>query len=81
MDKTGEWTFSPAYDLAYSYGPNGEQSTMVMGEGRNPGEKHLLALATVANVNEKKAQQIIEQVRDSLPGLRSWLMSMVFLRG
>ncbi len=66
MKKNGEWSFSPAYDLTYSHGPNGEQSTMVMGEGRSPGEEHLLALAAVANVDVKKAGRIIEQVRDSL---------------
>ncbi|TIH11261.1 type II toxin-antitoxin system HipA family toxin [Marinifilum sp. JC120] len=68
MDKTGEWSFSPAYDLTYSHGPSGEQSTMVMGEGKNPGEEHLLALAAVANVSEKKAERIIEQVQASLSG-------------
>lgn len=30
------WTFAPAYDLTFSDGPAGEQSTMVMGEGKNP---------------------------------------------
>ncbi|WP_319780073.1 type II toxin-antitoxin system HipA family toxin [Maridesulfovibrio sp.] len=66
MDKTGEWTFSPAYDLTYSHGPNGEQSTMVMGEGRNPGKKHLLDLAAVASLSKKKAEQIVEQTKESL---------------
>ncbi|TIH12507.1 type II toxin-antitoxin system HipA family toxin [Marinifilum sp. JC120] len=66
MDKAGEWTFSPAYDLTYSHGPNGEQSTMVMGEGRNPGKEHLVDLAAVANVSDKKAEQIIGQVKGSL---------------
>jgi serine/threonine-protein kinase HipA len=39
-----EWVFAPAYDLTFSYGPGGEQSTMVMGEGKNPGVEQLRAL-------------------------------------
>ncbi|MBI9113376.1 type II toxin-antitoxin system HipA family toxin [Maridesulfovibrio ferrireducens] len=66
MGKSGQWSFAPAYDLTYSHGPNGEQSTMVMGEGRSPGKEHLMALAEVADISEKKAGQCIEQVEDSL---------------
>jgi serine/threonine-protein kinase HipA len=36
MDENGEWKLAPGYDLTFSSGPRGEQSTMVMGEGRNP---------------------------------------------
>lgn len=68
MDKIGQWSFSPAYDLTYSHGPNGEQSTMVMGEGKVPGKEHLIVLAAVANLSAKKAEQIIEQVQGSLSG-------------
>lgn len=31
MDSTGSWKLSPAYDLTFASGPNGEQSTMVCG--------------------------------------------------
>jgi serine/threonine-protein kinase HipA len=41
MDEKGKWTLSPAYDLTFSSGPRMEQSTTVMGEGRNPGIEHL----------------------------------------
>lgn len=68
MDKIGQWSFSPAYDLTYSHGPNGEQSTMVMGEGKTPGKEHLIGLSNVANLKEKKAKQIIYQVQESLSG-------------
>lgn len=30
MDETGQWKLSPAYDLTFSSGPGGEQSTMVI---------------------------------------------------
>jgi serine/threonine-protein kinase HipA len=44
-DATGRWALAPAYDLTFSFGPGGEQSMMVMGEGRAPGIEHLRALA------------------------------------
>ena len=37
MNEVGEWQLSPAYDLTFSSGPGGEQSTMVIGEGKTPG--------------------------------------------
>ena len=42
MDKEGEWHLVPAYDLTCSEGINGEHTTAVAGEGRNPGEAHML---------------------------------------
>ena len=44
LNGKNSWAFAPAYDLTFSDGPAGEQSTMVMGEGRNPGVEHLKAL-------------------------------------
>ncbi len=45
MDEGGEWRFSPIYDVTFSSGPGGEHSTMILGEGKNPTQKQLLALA------------------------------------
>ena len=45
MDVSGEWRFSPVYDITFSSGPGGEHSTMYLGEGKNPTKKQLLALA------------------------------------
>lgn len=36
MDETGVWKLAPAYDLTFSSDPGGEQSPLVLGEGRNP---------------------------------------------
>lgn len=44
LNARNEWVFAPAYDLTFSYGPGGEQSTMVMGEGKKPGAEQLQAL-------------------------------------
>ena len=66
MDKTGEWKVSPAYDLTFSYGPGGQQSTMVMGEGKLPDIDHLRALGRHAEISDAKVEEILEQIRDSL---------------
>lgn len=62
MDENGTWTVSPAYDLTFSSGPSGEHSTMVMGEGKNPTLEHLFKLATIGNIKQFKALEIIHQV-------------------
>ncbi len=66
MDETGEWKLSPAYDLTFSSGPRGEQSTMVMGEGKHPTTQHLTALGQEAKIDSSKITDIIEQTRHAL---------------
>jgi len=59
-----EWTFAPAYDLTFSHGPGGEQSTMVLGEGANPGAKHLAALGKKHSL--KAAPDILARVQAAI---------------
>ena len=66
MDSQGGWKLSPAYDLTFSSGPRGEQSTLVMGEGKNPDTKHLLKLADEAKIKKDRALEIIETTKSSL---------------
>ncbi len=66
MDEKGEWKISPAYDLTFSTGPNGEQSTTVMGEGRNPGEEHLIKLGLEALLPKDEVLSIIAQTKAAL---------------
>jgi serine/threonine-protein kinase HipA len=66
MDKTGEWKLSPAYDITFSSGPSGEQSTMVMGEGRNPSIDHLIKLGSEAKLKKVRVTEIIEQTKAAL---------------
>lgn len=61
MDKKGTWRVAPAYDLTFSYGPGNEHSTMVMGEGKEPESKHLLALAKHFDIPQ--GAEIIEEVK------------------
>ncbi len=66
MDHMGEWKLSPAYDLTFSSGPRGQQSTMVMGEGQSPSINHLVKLGAEANLKRAKIDEIIEQTRHAL---------------
>lgn len=63
-DRTGQWSLAPAYDLVFSAGPAGEQSMMVMGEGRAPGVEHLRALSKKHGL--KKSEAIIDEVRSAI---------------
>jgi serine/threonine-protein kinase HipA len=65
-DETGRWALSPAYDLTFSHGPRGEQSTMVMGEGRNPAANHLLKLGEAAKLNKRTVADAIDRTREAL---------------
>lgn len=64
MDTKGEWSFAPAYDLTFSFGPGGEHSALVMGEGRNPNATHLMALAKKFQI--RRATEIIDQVSEEI---------------
>jgi serine/threonine-protein kinase HipA len=60
LNPRNEWVFAPAYDLVFSYGPGGEQSMLVMGEGRNPGAAQLQALGKQHGI--KNAPKILAKV-------------------
>jgi len=64
MQPDGTWQLTPAYDLTFSSGPGGEQSMTVMGEGKAPGEKHLLELAKKFDI--KYAATIIDEAKEAI---------------
>lgn len=64
LNDNNGWVFAPAYDLTFSEGPAGEQSTMVMGEGRNPGVEQLVALGKEHNL--KNAKRILAKVQGAV---------------
>jgi len=66
MDERGQWILSPAYDLTFSSGPRGEQSTMVMGEGENPNVEHLIKLGEEASIAKDRIHEIIVKTTESL---------------
>jgi serine/threonine-protein kinase HipA len=64
LNVSNEWIFAPAYDLVFSYGPGGEQSMLVMGEGENPSATELLALGKKHGL--KNATDILSRVQKTV---------------
>jgi serine/threonine-protein kinase HipA len=62
--KNGTWSLSPAYDLLPSSGFNGYHTTTINGQG-DPSLKDILIVATEAGLTKKRAETIIEQVRET----------------
>lgn len=73
MNQFGEWKLSPAYDLSFNTGLNGEHNMDIVGEGKNPGRQHLLKLAKISDVNQNEAIRIIDQVLDVAALLPSYM--------
>ena len=69
MDESGEWKLSPAYDLTFSNGPGGEQSTMVMGEGRNITRTNLEKLGLEAKLSKAFIDEVIQ---NTIAALGNW---------
>ena len=71
MDKEGKWSLSPAYDMSWSYNPQGTWTASHQMSINNKWDditrEDLLAVAK--NVNIKHAGEIIEQVKD---GVSRW---------
>jgi serine/threonine-protein kinase HipA len=66
MSPEGEWRLAPAYDLTFTHGPGGEHTMTVAGEGRAPTIEHILRIASNAEIEERQACHIINQVRDAV---------------
>ncbi|AZB32346.1 type II toxin-antitoxin system HipA family toxin [Chryseobacterium indologenes] len=66
MDENGNWKLSPAYDLTFSAGPGGEQSTMILGEGKNVTTKHLVKLGKEAKLSIEFIENVIEQTTSAI---------------
>jgi serine/threonine-protein kinase HipA len=62
----GKWQVSPAYDLVYAEGLGGEHATMINGNGRNPGDADILAVAQKADIPERRAREIIDEVKSAV---------------
>jgi hypothetical protein len=63
-DAMGNWTLAPAYDLTFSSPPGGQQSILVIGQGRASGVEHLRALGKKRGIKEFGA--FIDDVRAAI---------------
>lgn len=62
MNEKGQWSLSPAYDLTFSYGPGGEHSMTIDGEGRSPSIENILNVGKKAGIKKNDCEIIIEKI-------------------
>ena len=62
MDRDGQWTLAPAYDLTPSFGPGGEHALAVGGDGRQPGRKDILSVAAAVGISRDTTETTITVV-------------------
>ncbi len=70
MDWSGSWQLSPAYDIAYSYNPQGswtrDHQMSLAGKRNEFSRADLLTFASNAGLKEAKARQVIDDVVGSV---------------
>jgi len=66
MALDGSWQPTPAYDLTLSEGPGGEHSLAIDGEGRNPSQRNVMAVADRASIPKAEAASVYEEVRSAV---------------
>jgi len=62
LNSQNEWRLTPAYDLTFAYGPGGEHTMTVAGEGRTPEHAHVMQIAKDAGLSKNQATTIINEV-------------------
>ena len=62
-DINDSWRLSPAYDLTFSNTYYGEHTTMVDGNGRNPGMKELVNVGVQAGMNRDICLRVAEKIK------------------
>ncbi|MGQ3053402.1 MAG: type II toxin-antitoxin system HipA family toxin [Roseateles sp.] len=72
-DAAGQWRLSPAFDLTFSFGPGGEHTTSVAGEGRAPSRADLLRAAAQGGVKPVDARRLIDHWREQFQALPALL--------
>lgn len=68
MEKNGVWSLSPAYDITYSYNPNGGFTTkhQMSVNGKRDGftVEDLIDLGLKADLNKFKSKKIVDEVKE-----------------
>lgn len=70
MDQTGEWKLSPAFDMTYSYNPNGQWTSRhqmsVNGKREKFTIEDLIELGKKADLKNSQIKSIIEQTKETV---------------
>ena len=73
MDRGGRWSLAPAYDECYAHNPDGDWTSQhqmsVNGKRTGITEEDILACAHFANMRERKAKIVLDEVKDAV---REW---------
>ena len=73
MDRSGQWSLSPAYDLAYAYNPGGtwtrDHQMSLAGRRNGFTRDDILRFATAIGVKKRKALEILDEVSTAV---RDW---------
>ncbi|MCF7913384.1 MAG: type II toxin-antitoxin system HipA family toxin [Candidatus Cloacimonetes bacterium] len=69
MNRKGEWSLAPAYDLTYAWNPAGvwtsQHQMSINGKRENIHREDLIALAEKADLKKEKANILIDKVMDT----------------
>lgn len=63
FELNSKWRLSPAYDLTFSNTYYGEHTTMVDGNGRNPGMKEIVNVGVQAGMNRDVCIGIAKEIK------------------
>ena len=70
MDRNGKWSLSPAYDVTYSYNPQGDwtyaHQMLINGKKSDISKNDLIKSAQAMKIKEEKALEIIGDVKKAL---------------
>jgi serine/threonine-protein kinase HipA len=69
LNEQGHWKLSPAFDLTYSFGPGGEHSTSIAGQGKNISRAHLIQVARAGGLSALVANRCIDDCLQSAGGI------------
>jgi serine/threonine-protein kinase HipA len=70
--KNSEWVCSPAYDLVYSSGFNGNHSTTINGQG-NPNKETVLEAGVNVGLEFKECEHMVDEVQEATKELVSYV--------
>jgi len=76
MDKAGVWRLAPAYDECYAWNPEGawtsQHQMSVNGKRRDISDEDMLQAARAADIPQRKARAIIDEVRSAVSRWRDF---------
>ena len=78
MNKEGEWSLAPAYDLTYAYNPNGiwtsKHQMTINGKQDEIKEGDLLETGLTAGITNYEMRKIIDEVKNGVNGFENYAL-------